>query len=462
MKTKTFRPYDLDQPFLLPPSMRDWLPSDHLAYMILDVVAALDLSVVRKQYEGEKGGRPPYNPRMMVALFLYGYATGVRSSRKLEKACYEQVPFRVLTADQQPDHDTIAAFRTRHLGFLEDLFVQSVRLCSEAGLVKLGHVSLDGSKVKANASRHKSMSYAYMLKKEEQLRKEIAAIFAEAEEIDRLEDEKFGKGNRGDELPEELRTRESRLAKIREAKAALEREAEEAAAAQRQAREENDHRLREAGKKPRKKQPVSDEPSSTAQKNFTDPDARIMKSGSTQAFQYSYNTQVAVDAEAQVIVATAVSQAANDVKELQPLVEQISSNLRGAKPKQVSADTGYFSEHNVDFLEDAGIDAFIATKRHQHGADPPPPPRGRTPKDLTKKQRMERKLRTKRGKKIYARRKVIAEPVFGQIKEPLGFRSFLLRSHPKVRGEWNLIAAVHNLLKLIRSQSRIPAPAQPG
>jgi len=465
MKSKTFRPYDLDQPFLLPPSMREWLPAGHLVYMILDVVAALDLSEVLKRYEGAKGGRPPYHPRMMVALLLYGYATGVRSSRKLERACYEQIPFRVLTADQQPDHDTIAAFRVLHLGFLEDLFVQSVRLCGQAGLVKLGHVAIDGSKVKANASRHKAMSYAYMRKNEEKLREEIAAILAEAEKIDRLEDEKFGKGNRGDELPEELRTREGRLKKIQEAKAALEREAREAAEAKRQAHEENDRKLREVGKKPRKKKPVSDEPSPTAQRNFTDPDARMMKSGSTKAFQYSYNAQIAVDDEAQVIVATDLSQCASDAKELQPLVDQIASHLQGASPKRVSADTGYFSEDNVDALEGAGIDPFIATKRHRHGDEPPPPPRGRIPRSLTKRQRMERKLTTRRGRRTYSRRKAIVEPVFGQIKEPLGFRSFLLRGHLKARGEWNLISAAHNLLKLIRSQSpprALRALATPG
>lgn len=457
MSTKTFRPYDLDQPYLLPPSMLDWLPGGHLAYLVLDVVSCLDLSKVYRAYEGSLGGRPPYDPRMMVALLLYGYATSIRSSRKLEKACYEQVPFRVLTGDQQPDHDTIAAFRIRHLDFLQDLFVQSVNLCAQAGMTKLGHVSLDGSKVKANASAHSSMSYARMTAKEKQLRQEIEAIFADAENQDRLEDEKFGKGKRGDELPEELRRRETRLKKIREAKAALEREAEKAATVLRREQEKSDQKLREEGKAPRKKKPISNEPSPTAQRNFTDPDARIMKSGSTKSFLYAYNAQIAVDDGSQVIVATNLSQAANDFRELKPLVTQIAHNLDGAVPKRVSADSGYYSEANVEFLEESGIDAYIATTRHRHGEDPPAPPRGRCPKGLTKKQLMQRKLSTKRGKKVYSRRKVIAEPVFGQIKAPLGFREFLLRGHQKAQGEWSLVSAVHNLLKLFRWTEAKPA-----
>lgn len=459
MSTKTFRTYDLDQLLLLPPSMREWLPPDHLVYLVLDLVASLDLTEVYKAYDGEKGGRPPYDPRMMVALLIYGYSTGVRSSRKLEKACYEQIPFRVLTGDQQPDHDTIANFRTRHLKFLEDLFVQSVRMCAEAGMTHLGHVACDGSKVKANASRHKAMSYGRMKKKEEQLRKEIEAILSDAAEQDRQEDDKFGKGKRGDELPEELRMRETRLKKIQEAKAALEQEAKETAKAQRKARKENDRKLRAEGRKPRKKKPISNEPPPRAQRNFTDPDARIMKSGSTKAFQYSYNAQIAVDGASQVIVATALSQAANDVNELQPLVKQIARNLDGARPKKLTADTGYFSEENVDFLEQEGIDAYIATKRSRHDEAPPPPPRGRCRNGLTKKERMARKLSTKRGKEVYARRKAVAEPVFGQIKAPLGFTSFQLRGHAKARGEWNLISAVHNFLKMIRRPKAVPGLA---
>jgi len=459
MSTKTFRPYDLDQPYLLPPNMREWLPADHLAYLVLDLVACLDLSKVYKAYDGEKGGRPPYDPRMMVALLLYGYSTGVRSSRKLESACYDQIPFRVLTGDQQPDHDTIAAFRVRHLEFLKDLFVQSVRMCGQAGMAKLGHVSCDGSKVKASASRHKAMSYSRMQKKEEQLRKEIEALLNDAAEQDRQEDERFGKGRRGDEIPEELRIRKTRLKKILEAKAALEKDAKEAAEDKRKAQEESDQKLRAEGRKPRKKKPISDEPAARAQRNFTDPDARIMKSGSTKAFLYAYNAQIAVDGESQVIVATDLSQAANDVRALQPLVSQIAQNLDGAQPKKLSADTGYFSEENVSFLEKVGVDAYIATKRSHHDEAPPPPPRGRCPKGLTKKELMARKLSTKRGKEVYARRKAIAEPVFGQIKAPLGFTDFLLRGHAKAGGEWSLIAAVHNFLKLIRRPEAIPGLA---
>ncbi len=462
MKSKAFRPYDLNQPFLLPPSLRDWLPSKHLVYMVVDLVGALELSPLLSCYSGSKGGRPAYDPRMMVALLLYGYATSVRSSRKLEQATYDQVPFRVLTADQQPDHDTIAAFRARHLEFLKDLFLQSVKLCDRAGMVDLGHVSVDGSKVKANASRHKAMSYSRLQKEEERLRGEIEEIFAEAEALDRREDEELGKGNRGFDLPEELDSREKRLKKIQEAKAALELEAEEKAEIQRQEREENDRKLREEGKTPRKKKEITADPEPRAQRNFTDPDARMMKSGSTKAYEYSYNAQIAVDSEHQVIVATDVSQAANDVKELKPLMEQAWENLDGEKPARVSADTGYFSESNVEFLEASGIDGYLATKREKHSDQPAPAPRGRIPKGLKKKERMARKLRTKSGQRTYSRRKVIVEPVFGQIKECLGFRSFLMRGHEKVRGEWHLIAAVHNFLKLIRNGPEVERVGTPG
>jgi len=452
MNANTFRPYDLDQPFLLPPDLRDWLPSDHLVHLVIDLVAALDLSPLLECYSGSKGGRPAYDPRMMVALLVYGYAVGVRSSRKLEQATYDHVAFRVLTADQQPDHDTIAAFRARHADFLKDLFLQSVKLCGRAGLVKLGHVSIDGSKVKANASRHKAMSYARMEKEEERLRSEIDAIFAEAEELDRREDEKYGKGNRGFGLPEELSRREKRLEKIAEAKAGLEREARERAEERRREREENDRELREAGKKPRKKKEISEAPKPSAQRSFTDRDARLMKSGSTGAFEYAYNAQIAVDSEHQVIVATEVGQCANDVNELEPLVVQAGENMGGELPTVISADAGYYSDENAAFLEASKIDGYLATCRVKHSEKPPSSPRGRVPKTLSKKGRMARKLRTKAGRKIYSRRKAIAEPVFGQIKECLGFRSFLMRGHEKARGEWHLMAAVHNFLKLMRSE----------
>lgn len=463
MRNKTFRPYDLDQQFLLPPSMKDWLPANHLVYLIMDVVSSLDFSSIYTSYRSSVGGRPPYDPRMMISLLLYGYATGVRSSRKLERATYEQVPFRVITGDQQPDHDTIANFRVKHTAFLEDLFRQSVRLCAGAGLARFGHVAIDGSKVKANASKHKSMSYAHMEKFEEKLNADIAKYFADAKEIDALEDEQFGKGVRGDELPEELQTRKGRLKKIQEVKIALETEAKAAADKKRKVREDGDQQLLEAGKKPRKKQEISDKPAPHAQRNFTDPDARIMKNGATKSFEYAYNTQIAVDDTAQVIVATHVSQAPNDVLEMKPIVDQIPKVMGSGKaPDKMSADTGYFSESNVKYLEERGIDAYICTKRQKHSAKVVAAPRGRIPSNHSVKERMTRKLRTKKGKKVYSRRKAIVEPVYGQIKEVLGFRSFLLRGHKKVSGEWHLIAAVHNLLKLTRARSEIPALGLPG
>lgn len=463
MKTKTFRPYDLDQPLLLPPSMWDWLPPDHLVYWVLDVVQSLDLSPVLEKYDGSKGGRPPYDPLMMVALLLYGYANGIRSSRKLERACYEQVPFRVLTGDQQPDHDTIAAFRAEHVAFLEDLFVQMVKLCGEAGLVRLGHIAVDGSKFKANASKYKAMSYERILKKEQQLREEITQIFAEAEEADREEDEKYGKGKRGDELPEELRTRQGRLAKIEEAKAALEQQAREAAAEVQRARDESDRKLREEGKSPRRKKPISDTPSPSAQRNFTDPESRMMMNGSTKSFEYAYNVQIAVDDKKQIIVATHVSQSASDANELKPLVEQVSENLgEGKLPEKLTADGGYFSDANVAHLEGANIDAYIATRRLKKDEKHSAAPRGCAPNGLSTRERMALLLMTKAGRAIYEKRKGTVEPVFGQVKECRGFRSFLLRGHRKVSGEWALAAAVHNLLKLIKHQKELGQVGTPA
>ena len=455
-KNRIFRPYDLDQQYLLPPDMKEWLPADHLVYMVLDVVETLDLSVILNGYEGSHKGRRPYDPRMMVALLLYGYAVGVRSSRKLEQATYDQLSFRILTADQHPDHDTIADFRSRNLDFLDDLFLQSIRLCMKAGLVKLGHISIDGSKVKANASKHKSMSYSHMEREEQRLKEDIASMIEEAKTIDIEEDAKYGKGKRADELPEELKNREQRLKKIREAKKALEKEAEEKAKAKKKERVLSDQKLVEEGKKPRDKKKISVKPESKAQRNFTDPDSRIMKNGANKAFEYSYNAQIAVDDKDQVIVAAAVSQVGNDYAELIPLVKQIKENV-GDNPRKASADTGYYSEENMSFLEEEGIDAYVSVKRESHGVAPPMAPKGRTPHGFSKKQLMARKLRTKKGKETYARRKAIVEPVFGQIKECRGMRAFLLRGHKKVSAEWSLCAAVHNLLKLVKSQA---APEQ--
>jgi len=452
MESKHFRPYEPDQSLLLPPSLNDWLPEDHLAFFIRDVVGELDLSAILKDYEGSKGGQPPYNAGMMVRLLLYAYCVGVPSSRKIEKATHERVPFRVISANQHPDHDTICEFRKRHLEALSELFVQVLELCRKAGLVKLGAVALDGTKVRANASKHKAMSYGRMKKKREELEGEVAELMAKAEAVDAEEDARYGKGKRGDELPDELRFRKRRLLKIREAMAALEAEAKAEAEKKRAEMAEKEKRRDEDGRPPRGRgpKPPSEEPKDSAQRNFTDPDSRIMKDGATKAFEQCYNCEAAVDADSQVIAAADVTQEANDKRQVVPMVEQVKSNTGGETPEKLAADSDFFSEENVRYLEGEGVDAHVATEKMKHG-EKPPAARGRIPKDITVKQRMARKLRTKKGRETYARRKSSVEPVFGQIKEVRGFRRFLLRGLEAVRAEWRLICLTHNLLKLFRS-----------
>jgi hypothetical protein len=389
---------------------------------------------------------------MMTTLLIYAYCVGVVSSRKIERATYESIPFRVLTADQHPDHDTIAEFRRRHLEALAVLFVQVLRLCRKAGLVKLGHVSLDGTKVRANASKHKAMSYGRMEKSVVELEGEVKRLLAEAEGTDTAEDNRYGRGRQDEALPEELRFKQSRLAKIKEAKEALEQEAREGAEAQRleqaKKREDRDASGDHRGRPPKV---PSEKPEGKAQRNFTDPDSRIMKDGATKAFEQCYNCQAAVDGDSQVIVATRVSQETNDKKELKPVVETLKKNLDGAKPKQLTTDNGYFSENNVTYLAEEQIDGYLATGRIKHGDQLPVAPRGRIPKEASIKERMARKLRTVKGRAIYAKRKEVSEPVFGQIKHVRGFRQFLLRGVDRVCGEWDLICLGHNVLKLFRS-----------
>ena len=454
MKTKTlFKPYQPNQLLLLPPDMRQWLPEDDLAYFIMDVVNELDLSVIYQSYDGSKGGQPPFDPKMMTSVLLYAYCVGVPSSRKIEKATYHQVPFRILAADQHPDHDTIAEFRKRHLKALSRLFVEALQLCQKVGLVKLGHVSLDGTKVKANASKHKAMSYCRMEKKAEELEAEVKRLLTEAQAVDDDEDAKYGTGKRGDELPDELRFKQDRLKKIKEAMKSLETEAKAKADTKRQEIKQKEQSLQKEAKKRRGKKPKepSDKPEPKAQRNFTDPESRIMKDGASKSFEQSYNCQAGVDEESQIIVATNVTQQTNDKQQLKPLVEEIKNNTDGDTPEKVSADSGYFSETNVEYLEAEGIEGFIATGRQKHGDVPEAAKRGRIPKDATKQERMSRKLRTKKGRETYSKRKHIIEPVFGQIKEVRGFRRFLLRGLENVSAEWDLICLTHNLLKLFRS-----------
>ncbi len=438
---KRFKEYNPNQQLLLQPDLNDWLEDGHLAYFICDVVAELDLSQIYADYHSRRGGQPAYDPQMMVSLLLYGYCVGIASSRKIERATYEQVSFRVLAGDQHPDHDTICTFRRRHLEALSELFVQVLQLCQQAGLVKLGHVALDGTKVGANASKHKAMSYGRMKQEIAQLEGEVEQLLAQAEAVDSAEDERYGAGNRGDELPEELRYHQQRLARIRQAKAALKAQA-------RQEQGEEDEKGEtwppEATNEP------SVEPDDRAQRNFTDPDSRIMRDSATKSFQQSYNCQAAVDDQAQVGVAADVTQQANDKRQVEPMAKQVQKNT-GKLPKEVSADAGYFSKDNVEHLTTSGIEPYIATRQRKHSDRSSPAPRGRIPQDATVKERRERKLRTKNGRIAYAKRRQTVEPVFGQIKEARGFRRFLLRGLEAVQAEWRLICLGHNLLKLFRS-----------
>lgn len=435
--SKQYRPWAPDQDYLLPPSPREWLPEDHLVYFLLDVIASLDLSAIEQVYQAkDRRGTQPYDPRMMTALLLYGYCVGVRSSRQLERATWEDVGFRVLAGDQHPDHTRIAEFRRVHLKALQGLFVQVLRLCQRAGLVKLGEVSLDGTKMAAQASKHKAMSHQRMVKREAELKAEIEALLAEAETCDEAEDQRFGKGRRGDELPAELARRESRLQKIQEAKAAL--EAEAANPPERAPDELPRHRV------PRDRE---GQPKPQAQRNFTDPESRIMKRG--QEFIQGYNCQVVVDGTSQVILAAEVTNQPPDAEHLRPLMLRVEANC-GAQARTLLADAGYWSEQNAAWLAEQGIDGYLATEKLKHG-EVPPCPRGRIPNDLDAKGRMRRKLRTKKGRETYARRKTQVEPVFGQIREAQSFGRFSLRGAEQASGEWSLACLAHNLRKLHRA-----------
>ncbi|HRU07444.1 MAG TPA: IS1182 family transposase [Candidatus Brocadiia bacterium] len=439
---KTYRPYEPDQLLLLPPALQDWLPEEHVVFFLSDVVDQLDLTAITSVYEQEQRGYPPYHPRMMVKLLLYGYATGVASSRRLAQRCQEDVAFRVLTANNIPDFRTISDFRKRHLAALEALFVQVLRCCQRAGLVQLGTVALDGTKVRANASKHKAMSYGRMQTEVARLEAEVQALLARAERTDAAEDARHGATRRGDELPAELARRTSRLQTIRTAMAALEADAQAAAPPPEQPRRG----------RPPKAPPGTPPPK--AQRNFTDPDSRIMVDGD-KAFIQAYNAQAAMAGRHPIIVACAVTNQASDAPHALPLVAAVRRNTC-RRPRRVLADAGYWSETNVTALRAAKIEPLIAPGKVKHGPAPPPP-RGRIPTTLSLRDRMRRTLTTKRGHALYARRKVLTEPVFGLIKRARGFRQFLLRGLSKVQGEWALICTGHNLLTLFRSGRWAPA-----
>jgi transposase len=424
---KTYRPYVPEQDLLLPPSLREWLPEDHLAFFVSDLVDHVDLSAITAVYEDEERGYPPYHPVMLTKVLVYAYCVGVFASRRIQRRLVEDVAFRVLAAGNAPDFRTIADFRKTHLAALTGLFEQVLHLARDVGTLRVGRVAIDGSKIKANASKHKAMSYGRMQEKRKHLRDEVQALLAQAEAADAAEDAEYGTDRRGDELPAELQRRESRLARIREATRALKARAKDEAAA--------------------KGEPVeSAKPDPKAQYNFTDPESRIMKG--PDGFMQGYNVQVAVD-EQQLIVGQGVTQDTNDKKQLLPMITTIAEQA-GLVPTHVLADAGYCSEENLAAMAETPIDAYISTRKQKHGERPGPCPRGPLPTTATIIDRMSRKLLTKVGAAIYARRKAMVEPVLGQIKQARGFRQFLLRGVEKVRGEWSLICTTHNILKLYR------------
>jgi transposase len=450
---KTFRPYQPDQQLLLPPSIEEWLPEGHLGRFVREVVATLDLGAIEDAY-AEGPGQPPYHPRLMVTLLLYAYSSGTYSSRRMAAKLVDDVAFRYLAAGNTPDFRTLSDFRKTHGVALNGLFVQVLQLCAAAGLVKLGRVAVDGTKVKANASKHKAMSYARMSEREAALKQQVAELLARAQAVDEAEDAEYGADRRGDELPEELQRAEGRLAKILAAKAALEAQAREQAVkdaavakanqAERERKEQANGR-RFGGKPFQVPDPEQAKPASKAQRNFTDPESRIQRTA--DGFIQGYTAVLAVDDEAQVIVAQHVTPNAAEVHELLPAVNAIERDL-GRAPDQVLADAGYWSDENLAKLAEKNIDGYVARGRVQHGEPSPPAPRGRIPKQMSVAERMRRKLQTKAGRAVYARRKTIVEPVNGQIKQARGFRQFLRRGVERVTQEWSLICTAHNLLKL--------------
>ena len=403
MKTR-YRPYTPEQTYLLPPSLQEWLPTGHLSYFISDTVDQLNLRKFKVSYSGKgKDGTVPYDPRMLIKVLLYGYSSGVFSSRRIEKKIYEDVAFRMLAAGNFPSYRTIARFRKENLKAFSDVFTQVVAIAQEAGLVKLGLVAIDGTKIHANASKHKAMSYGRMKEDEERLKGEIKELLARAEAVDAAEE-----NEEDEQIPDELTRRESRLQAIKDAKERLE------------------------------KRIPKENRTDKSQENFTDPDSRIMKTGG--GFEQCYNAQAVVDAEAQIIVAAEVTQAPNDKQQLIPMVEATEAET-GELPTDVAADTGYMSEENCVSLENANVRGFIPERREnkkQRHVNVDRPAAGR----------MARRLRGKRGKKKYALRKTIVEPVFGWVKSVLGFRQFLLRGVENVHAEWRLVCTAVNLFRL--------------
>ena len=435
----------------MPPSLREWLVEGDLAWFILDAVEQMDLGEFYAAYRNDGWGAAAYDPAMMVGVLLYAYCQGIRSSRKIERALERDVGFRVVAANQQPDFRTICRFRSEHEKALERLFVQALRLCREAGLVKLGAIALDGAKVAANAALEANRRY-------ESIEEEVRRMLAEAKQADAEEDALFGPEQRGDSLPEGLGRRVERLKRLQEAKSRLEKEAEEAARAVQEHLERRQVEEAASGKKKRGRKPkvVESTPVEEAKANTTDPDSRIMKT--RQGYVQGYNVQAIVSQD-QIIVATGVTQEANDVQQLKPMLETLERSLEAAgiedRPRVALADAGYWSEANVTSCTcPEGTELLLATTKdwkQRQALREKGCPRGRIPKDLSPRERMERKLLTRRGRRMYRLRGITVEPVFGQVKEGQGCRRFMRRGLPAAQSEWSLIGTTHNLLKLWRS-----------
>lgn len=464
--SKTFRAWKIDEPLFLPPTVGDFVAKDHLARFVLSLVREeVNLAAITGTYGSERG-QPPFDPTMMTALLLYACCCGIYSSRGIAKACRERVDFMSIVGLDAPDFRTISDFRKRHLKALSELFGQILQLCEQAGLVKLGHVALDGTKIKANASKHKAMSYERMENRAAELEAEVAKWFSAAEAADAEEDKRHGRDRTGDEMPDWVADKKRRAERIRKAKAELEAEAKAAAEAKLKAQAEAAEKREAEGRRKggRQAAPPSTAPDAKAQKNFTDPESRIMKS--KDGFVQAYNAQAAVDGEAQIIVAHDVTQSAVDCAQLVPMTDAIETNL-GRKPAQLSADAGYCSEANLEALETRNIDAYVATGRARDAvvggvngeAAPSAPEPAVAP---TRVEAMRTKIKAGGHTSPYRLRKQLPEPVFGQIKQARSFRQFLLRGIEKVRAEWAIVCTAHNLLKLAHRRSlsaALPMPA---
>jgi transposase len=468
-RRKNYRAWDADQSRQEPISPRDALPEDDLVFFLLDLVPQLDLSSFHHHYARELRGQPPFDVTMMVTLLVYAYCVGVCSSRKIAAACERNLAFRAIVGNDPPDFRTISDFRKIHTAAFRPLFLEVLRLAGEMGLVKLGNLSTDGTKMRANASRHKAMSYGYMAKEIERLEAEIDQLLKQAEKLDAEQDAALG-SRRGDELPEELKRREDRLAKIREAKARLEAEARVRADEEQRRRDDEQAKREAEGRKRRGKEPapVNPTPEDKAQTNFTDAEAKIMKQAN-KGFDYSYNAQAVVDSAEQIIVAAETTNAANDKEQAVPMAQAALNNLKAAGIEQTkaadgtaapianTADSGYFSEKAVGELESMGIDPHIAIGRQKHHEIPVAVESAEPSIEASAKEKMKEKLGSAAGKALYAARKQIVEPVFGMIKSARGIRQFLLRGLEKVSAEWQLICLTHNLLKIWRWSNRVTA-----